>query len=174
MLKAVFRGVRPFSGVRKILARRKISKFVKPNSKILYFGADGGRLIHNLASNNEIHYLGSSYDLIPKGITCVDSVKKSYYDYVIITDLQDVIDDVFHLQLAYSCLKHNGKAIIWLSNPNAHALLSWLMIMRMLGKKLHIRYYTKEIEKLLKKVGFRDVLYEKCNLHLNIIVTCEK
>ena len=173
MLKAVFKGVRPLSGLRKVLVRREIGKYIVPHTKILYFGFDGGDLIKHLIKTNEVHYVGIPTKSLPKGIIWRDE-PEGEYDYVIITNLQDVVDDLELLKLAYGNLKSGGRAIIWLTNPNAHAILSWLGILRLIGTPKHIRYYSKHIEAILEYVGFKLNLYKKCNLRLNILVAGEK
>lgn len=173
MLRAVLRGTRPLSGLRKILLRKEIIKQVTPETKILYIGSDGGDLVSHLTDTNEIHYFGKPIKSIPKGIVWKDVTDKDY-DYVVVTNLQDVADDLALLKFAYDCLKKGGKIIIWLSNPNAHAILSWLMVLKLIGSGLHIRYYTGNITRVLKQIGFGNILYKKCNLHMNIVVVGEK
>lgn len=84
------------------------------------------------------------------------------------------IEGNIRLRFAYDHLKDGGKAIIWLSNPNAHAILSWFMLLGLIGKVAHIRYYSGNISKILEHTGFTPVLFERCNLHINILVIASK
>jgi|GEM_PF-697018 len=173
MLKAVFRGTRPLSGLRKMLVRRVIGRYITTKAKILYMGHDGGDLVSHLVGANEIHYVDKPVKSIAKGIIWKEDADFDY-DYVVATHLQDVVDDLALLRFAYEHLKKGGKIFIWLSNPNAHAILSWFMILRLIGKGVHIRYYSGNIQNLLKHFGFEDIPYRKCNLHMNIVVVGKK
>jgi glycosyltransferase involved in cell wall biosynthesis len=173
MLRAAFRGTRPLSGLRKILIRREIGRYTTPKAKILYMGHDGGDLVSHLVETNVIHYVGTPIKSIPKGIIWKEDADFDY-DNVVVTHLQDVLDDLAELKFAYEHLKKNGKIFIWLSNPNAHAVLSWLMILRLIGEGSHIRYYSGNVQNLLRHFGFKDMLYRKCNLHMNIVVVGKK
>jgi len=173
MLKAVFKGTRPLSELRRFLVRRIMSQHIKPNAKVLYLGWDGGDLVSHLVGSNTIHYMGEPISPIPKGVGWVEKADIDY-DHIVITHLQDVVDDLGQLKFAYEHLKKGGKLLIWLSNPNAHAILSWLMILKLIGKVWHIRYYSGNIQKILKHIGFEPELYKRCNLHINILVTGKK
>lgn len=173
MLHGVLKGTRPLSGVRQFRLRKIINQHIAPGSKILYLGIDGGSLVSHLADKNTIHFIGKTRTPIAKGITWTENID-SDYDYAVITNLQDVLEDVELLRFAHGHLKTGGRAIIWLSNPNAHAILSWFMLLGLIGKIVHIRYYSGNIVKLLDYVGFKPVLFERCNMHINILVIGEK
>lgn len=173
MLRGVVRGTRPVSALRMILVRKVIGKYVEPGTKVLYKGADGGDLVSHLVGACVIHYIGTPLSPIPKGIIWKEHAEKDY-DYVVLTNLADVVDELEVLRSVSSSLKNNGKVLIWLSNPNAHVLLSWLMVLKLLGEAQHIRYYTGAIRKLLNQVGLEMAVYKKCNLRMNIIVVGEK
>ncbi len=173
MLHGVLKGTRPLSGIRRTLLRKIINQHISQGSKILYLGIDGGSLVSHLADKNTIHFTGKTEAPIAKGITWAETIDDDY-DYAVITNLQDVIEDVELLRFAHGHLKTGGRAIIWLSNPNAHAILSWFMLLGLIGKIVHIRYYSGNIVKLLDYVGFKPVLFERCNMHINILVIGEK
>jgi len=173
MMRAIFKGTRPLSGIRQFLVRRMISKYVEPDTKILYLGEDGGGLVGHLVNTNTIHYIGIPRSPIPKRVMWKDKADKDY-DYVVITNLADVVEELEVLRFACESLRKNGKVLIWLANPNAHAILSWLMVLKLLGMAFHIRYYTGDIRKLLNYVGLEMVGYRKCNLHINLFVVGEK
>lgn len=173
MLRGVLRGTRPLSGIRSALLRNIINRHISPGSKILYIGIDGGSLVSHLANRNTIHVTGKSESPIAKNIIWTENIDTDY-DYTVITNLQDVIEDVELLKFAYSHLKKGGKTVIWLSNPNAHAILSWFMLLGLIGKIVHIRYYSGNIIKILEYTGFVPVLFERCNLHINILVIGRK
>ncbi|MDI6639936.1 MAG: glycosyltransferase [Methanocellales archaeon] len=173
MLRALLRGTRPLDRYRRYLLRKVMKEHIEPNTKVLYIGSDGGSLVSHLVGVNTIHYYGIPQKSIPKGLVWLKEPEKDY-DFVVMTDLTEVEDDIKYLQLANKCLKNGGKIIIWLPNPNAHALLSWLMLLRLLGPFEHIRYYTMGIQKLLLQTNFKMVLFKRCNLHVNILVIGEK
>ncbi len=173
MLRGVLRGTRPLSGIRRVLVRKIINRHITQSSKILYIGIDGGSLVSHLADRNTIHYTGKSESSIAKNIIWTENIDTNY-DYAVITNLQDVIEDVELLKFAYNHLKKGGKAIIWLSNPNAHAILSWVMLLGLIGKIVHIRYYSGNIKKILEYTGFVPELFMRCNLHINILVIGRK
>jgi len=173
MLRGVLRGARPLSGIRRVLVRNIINRHIAPGSKILYIGLDGGSLVSHIADRNTIHFTGKAESPIAKNIIWTENVDTDY-DYAVITNLQDVIEDVELLRFAYSHLKKGGKTVIWLSNTNAHAILSWFMLLGLIGKIVHIRYYSGNITKILEHTGFVPVLFERCNLHINILVIGRK
>lgn len=173
MLRGVLRGTRPLSGIRRTIVRSIINRHIAPGSKILYLGIDGGSLVSHLADRNTIHFTGKTRIPIAKGITWTENID-SDYDYAVVTNLQDVVEDVELLRFAHGHLKTGGRAIIWLSNPNAHAVLSWFMLLGLIGKIVHIRYYSGNIVKILDYVAFKPVLFERCNMHINILVIGEK
>jgi hypothetical protein len=173
MLRGVLRGTRPLSALRKAMVQKVISNYVEPGAKILYIGEDGGDLVSHLVRTCEIHYVGTPHLPIPKGIVWKERTEGDY-DYVVLTNLADVVDELEVLRRVSSSLKKNGKVLIWLSNPNAHVVLSWLMVMKLLGEAHHIRYYTGAIWKLLERAGLKMVKYRKCNLRMNIMVVGER
>lgn len=173
MFCAVIKGTRPLSGLRMVLIQKLIVSYLKPKTKVLYMGEDGGDIVSHLIHVNTIHYVGKPSSPLRNGIIWLDEANIDY-DYIIITHLQDVINDLEQLDFAYMHLKKGGKLIVWLSNPNAHALLSWLMILKLIGKGSHIRYYGGSIRKLMEHSGFEWNIYKKCNLYMNILVVCTK
>lgn len=173
MLRGIFKGTRPLSGIRRYLVGRIISKHIEPGEKILYIGFDGGFLIKNVIATNEVHYIGHLEEPLYKGIKWIKTPSEKY-DTVILASLTEVVDDSGVLINANQSLKTGGKLIIWLPNPNAHALLSWLMILKLLPDFKHIRYYSMNIEKLLEYFNFDMVLYKIINFHINILVIGKK
>ncbi len=173
MLRAIFKGTRPLSGVRRFLVGRIISKHIEAGEKILYLGTDGGFLIKGVIATNEVHYIGDLEEPLYKGIKWIKTPGEKY-DAVILASLTEVIDDAEIFRKASRSLKMGGKLIIWLPNPNAHALLSWLMMLKLLPEFKHIRYYSMNIEKLLNYFKFDMVLYKICNFHINILVIGRK